>query len=160
MQRTTIAIDDDLAAALDAYVGSTGAASRSEAIRDLVRRGLAARPEAPAHAACFAVVSCTVDQSVRGLALRVPQGRLDRHDQTIAALSVPLGHTTSVEVTVMRGEVGAVSAYAEALFSERGIMHGSTSLIPIVEEVSSHSHGDDHAHHHHHLKVLSGFQPA
>ena len=50
MQRTTIAIDDELAAALDAYMDSTGAGSRSEAIRDLVRRGLSARPEAPAEA--------------------------------------------------------------------------------------------------------------
>jgi CopG family transcriptional regulator, nickel-responsive regulator len=60
MQRTTIAIDDDLASALDAYMASTGATSLSETIRDLVRRGLSARPKAPADAHCFGVVSCTV----------------------------------------------------------------------------------------------------
>ena len=157
MHRTTIAIDDDLAAALDAYMESTGAASRSEAIRDLVRRGLSARPEVPADARCFGIISCAVDQSVRNLAVRVPQGRLDRHDQAIAALSVPLGHTTSIDVTLMRGQVGEVSAYAEALFTERGIMHGALSLIPVAEEKSSHAHSSGFTHEHRHLKVLSGF---
>ena len=157
MQRTTIAIDDDLAAALDAYMASTGAGSLSEAIRDLVRRGLSSRPTAPAEAHCYAVVSCTVDQSVRNLAARVPLGRLDRHDQAIAALSAPLDHTTSLEVTLMRGHVGEVSAYAEALFAERGVMHGALSLIPVAEQHTSHVHQSGGAHEHQHLRVLSGF---
>lgn len=175
MQRTTIAIDDELAAALDAYMESTGALSRSEAIRDLVRRGLSARSGGPAEAHCFGIISCTVDQSVRNLAARVPQGRLDRHDQTVAALSIPLDHTTSLDVTLMRGHVGDVSAYAEALFIERGVMHGTLNLIPVAEDKQPHAHTHDYAHahthdhahdhahehgaakEHTHLKVRSGF---
>lgn len=157
MQRTTIAIDDDLAAALDAYMESTGAMSRSEAIRDLVRRSLSARPSAPAQAHCFGVVSYTVDQSVRNLAARVPQGRLERHDQAVASLSVPLDHTTSIDVTVMKGHVGEVSAYAEALFLERGVMHGALSLVPVVDDHAPHAHDAGATRPHTHLRVLSGF---
>lgn len=174
MQRTTIAMDDDLAGALDAYMESTGAHSRSEAIRDLVRRGLSVLPGGPAEAHCFGIVSCTVDQSMRNLASRVPQGRLDRHDQTVAALSVPLDHTTSLDVTLMRGRVGDISAYAQALFLERGVMHGALNLVPVdVEPMprahvhehthaheNEHGHGHDHerpAHGHTHLRVRSGF---
>ncbi|WP_425104654.1 nickel-responsive transcriptional regulator NikR [Ancylobacter sp.] len=157
MQRITIAIDDDLAAQLDAFIEQSGAASRSEAIRDMVRRGLSARPDGPDGAACFGVVSCTIDQSVRNLAARVPQGRLERHDQTVAALSVPLDHTTSVDVTVMRGEVGDIAAYAQALFLERGVMHGALSLIPVAEEKSHHVHNHGSPHAHTHVRVKSGF---
>ncbi|MGE4373935.1 MAG: nickel-responsive transcriptional regulator NikR [Xanthobacter sp.] len=157
MQRITIVIDDDLAAAVDAYMQENGAGSRSEAIRDLVRRGLMARPEAPAQASCFGVVSCAVDQSVRNLSSRVPQGRLDRHDQAVASLSVPLDHTTSIDVTLMRGPVSDVSAYAEALFMERGVMHGALSLIPVAVNKETHSHGPDKGASHSHVKVLSGF---
>ncbi len=159
MQRTTIAIDDELAAALDAYMESTGAGSRSEAVRDLVRRGLSARPEAPADAPCFGVVSYTIDQSVRNLASRVPQGRLDRHDQAVASLSIPIDHSTSIDVTLMRGPVGDVSAYAEKLFLERGVMHGTLNLIPVIEDTSAHSHDEGFAsnHTHTHLRVRSGF---
>ncbi|MDQ0512508.1 nickel-responsive transcriptional regulator NikR [Ancylobacter amanitiformis] len=157
MQRTTIAFDDDLAAELDAYIAATGAASLSEAIRDLVRRGLSARASGPTQAHCFGVISCTVDQSVRNLAARVPQGRLDRHDQTVAALSIPLDHSTSIDVTVMRGRVVDVSSYAEGLFLERGVMHGALSLIPVAEDTSHHVHNQGAAHEHTHLRVKSGF---
>ncbi|MDZ7909660.1 MAG: nickel-responsive transcriptional regulator NikR [Gemmobacter sp.] len=157
MQRITITLDEDLAAELDGFMAATGAQSRSEAIRDLLRRGLATRPDAPAEAGCFGVVSCTVDHSLRNLASRVPQGRLDRHDQTVAALSVPLDHTTALEVTVMRGRVGDVAAYAETLFLERGVMHGALSLVPVTEDEVLHVHNDGPPHAHRHLKVQSSF---
>ena len=157
MQRITIAIDDDLAAQLDGFIQESGAANRSEAIRDLMRRGLSARPDGPAQASCFGVVSCAIDQSVRNLAARVPQGRLERHDQTVAALSVPLDHTTSVDVTVMRGQVGDIAAYAQALFLERGVMHGALSLIPVAQDESHHVHNHGSPHAHTHLRVKSGF---
>ena len=41
MQRLTISVDDDLAASFDALVAARGYTSRSEAMRDLVRRALA-----------------------------------------------------------------------------------------------------------------------
>ena len=157
MHRTTITLDDDLAAELDGYMQATGAQSRSEAIRDLLRRALAARPGGPDEARCFAVVSCVVDQSVRGLGARVPQSRLDRHDQTIAALSVPLDHSTVLDVAVMRGQVGVLTGYAEGLFVERGVMHGTLGLIPVAEGETVHVHNEGEPHAHSHLKVLPSF---
>jgi CopG family nickel-responsive transcriptional regulator len=157
VQRTTITIDDDLASDLDAYMQTTGAVSRSEAIRDLVRRGLASGRTGPPDATCFAVISCAIDQSMRNLAARVPQSRLDHHDQTVSALSVPLDHKTSIDVTLMRGRVGDIASYAEALFVERGVMHGALSLIPVVEDGVNHVHNQGSTHEHTHLRIKSGF---
>lgn len=157
MQRITIALDDALVAELDAHLEASGGTSRSEAVRDLVRRGLATIPGQHGGADCFGVVSCAIDQSVRNLASRVPQSRLDRHDQTVAALSVPIDHSTSIDVAVMRGHVADVSAYAEALFLERGVMHGALGLIPVAEDTVTHMHGDGSTHAHTHLKVKSSF---
>lgn len=157
MHRTTITLDDELAAELDAYLTTTGAQSRSEAIRDLIRRGLGARGPAPEGANCFGVISYVVDQSVRNLAARLPQGRLDRHDQTVSALSIPVDHSHAIEVTVMRGAARAVSSYAEALFLERGVMHGTLGLIPVTEDHVHHIHNTGEAHSHSHPRVLAGF---
>lgn len=159
MQRTTITLDDDLDAMLDAYMEATGAQSRSEAIRDLVRRGLTARPDAPPEAACYGVISCVVDHSVRNLGARLPQTRLDRHDQTVASLSTPIDHTHSLEVTVLRSQVGPVIAYAESLFLQRGVWHGALGLVPLGEDEEPHRHGDNHGENaaHSHPRVLSGF---
>lgn len=156
MQRVTITLDDELAAELDRFQAEIGAGNRSEAIRELVRRGLAARPDAPADAACMGVISCAIDQSVRTLAVRVPQGRLDRHNQNVAALSVPLDHTTSLEVAVMRGAVGEVARFAEALFVERGVMHGALALIPVAEDEAHHTHKGEQRPHTH-IRVQPSF---
>jgi len=157
MHRTTITLDDDLAGEIDDFMAATGAQSRSEAIRDLVRRALTARPGGPEDAHCVAVLSCVVDQTVRGLATRVPQGRLDRHDETVAAMTVPLDHSTVLDVTVMRGHVGSISTYAEGLFLERGVMHGTLGLIPVAEGETQHVHNEGEPHAHTHLKVLASF---
>ena len=157
MQRVTITLTDDLAAELDRHLAETGAANRSEAIRDLVRRGLSARTDAPVEARCYGVVTCAVDLSMRNLAQKVPQGRLDRHDQHVAALSVPLGHTTTLEVAVMKGRLGDVTGFAEALFLERGVMHGALALIPVAEDGPRHVHDDGDAHAHAHVSVKTNF---
>ncbi|HEY0213305.1 MAG TPA: nickel-responsive transcriptional regulator NikR [Paenirhodobacter sp.] len=158
MQRTTITLDDDLAAALDAHLTENGGQSRSEAIRDLLRRALGHSTPPPQGADCYGVVSYVVDQSVRNLAARLPQGRLDRHDQTVAALSVPLDHSHAVEVSVMRGAARDVAAYAETLFLERGVMHGTLGLIPVIRDTDWHVHNDGTSHAHTHLRVLAGFK--
>lgn len=157
MKRVTIALDDALIAELDAHTGRIGGTSRSETVRDLVRRGLSTLPRGPSDASCFGIISCAIDQSVRNLAARVPQGRLDRHDQTVAALSVPLDHSTSIDVVVMRGRATDIGSYAQALFLERGVMHGTLGLIPVAESDTAHAHDDESPRLHTHLKVRSSF---
>lgn len=159
MQRITITMDEELAAELDAFVEASGTSSRSEAIRDLVRRGLAARGRERSEAGCFGVLSYAFDHSVRDLGRRVPQGRLERHDQTVAALSVPVDHTTTIDVVVMRGTVAAVGDYAEGLFLERGVLHGALALVPVEPQAQAHSHDDGHDAHVH-LRVQETFPPA
>ncbi len=157
MQRITIALDDALVAELDAHMAATSGASRSETVRDLIRRGLSTLPGSRGKAGCFGVVSCAIDQSVRKLASRVPQGRHDRHEETVAALSVPIDHKTSLDVVVMRGRVADVTAYAETLFLERGVMHGTLGLVPVTRDTITHVHSDGSPHVHSHFKVKSSF---
>jgi len=155
MQRITIAIEDDLLAELDRTMERSGATNRSEAIRDLLRRSLAR--EAPQEADCVGVVSYTLDLSTRDLGRRVPQTRHARHDQAVAAMSVPLDHTNAMEVTVMRGKVADVEDYAHGLFSERGIRHGHVSLVPVEDVHEVHQHGGGEPHGHSHLTIKDTF---
>ncbi len=154
MGRITISVEDELLAALDAFMERSGAGNRSEAVREILRRGLA--PEAEPEAECVGVLSYTIDPAMRDLGRRVPQSRQERHDATVAALSAPLDHDASVEVAVMRGAVGEVRAYAESLFLERGVRHGRLALIPVRSEESVHRHGG-RRHRHRHLHVLDRF---
>ena len=74
----------------------------------------------------------------------MPQSRLDHHDETVASLSVPVDHSSSVDVVVMRGRVADVAAYAEALFLERGVMHGRSGSSPWPTDTTTHVHAWRH----------------
>lgn len=153
MQRITLTMDDALAEELDAFIKASGGGSRSEAIRDLLRQSLGQRQKPASQAPCLGVISYTIDHNTRDLGRRVPQGRLARHDQTISALSVPIDHDSSLDVVVMRAPVEGVQDYAQALFMERGLRHGSLSLIPLHADDTPHSHDEKAAgHHHHHVR--------
>ena len=157
MQRVTVTIEPALLQQLDAHMSRSGATNRSEALRDLVRQGLAAKQPPQEGAECVGVISYALDPTVRDLGRRVPQSRHRHHDRAVAAMSVPLDHAAAVEVAVMRGTVGDVSAYADGLFLERGIRHGRLSLIPVRTEIEFHEHGDGKPHSHSHLRVQESF---
>lgn len=157
MIRTTITIDTDLAAEVDAYATGARVANRSEAIRDLIRRGLNALPQPEPTAGCIGVMSCAVDQSMPELARRLRETRMGRHDEILFTASVPVNHQETIDIAVVRGPVGRVGQYARALFLERGVRHGALALIPVVEETQHHAHGDEPARPHSHVKVQSSF---
>ncbi len=157
MQRVTVTIEPALLDQLDAHMRRSGATNRSEALRDLIRQGLATKLAPGEQAECVGVISYALDQSVRDLGRRVPQSRHQHHDRAVAAMSVPLDHAAAVEVVVMRGTVGEVSGYAESLFLERGIRHGQLSMIPVRTEVEFHEHGQGKPHRHSHLRVQESF---
>ncbi|WP_319486373.1 nickel-responsive transcriptional regulator NikR [uncultured Cohaesibacter sp.] len=157
MTRTTITLDAELTEALDSYIARSGASNRSEAIRDLVRRGLNSMPAEKPSASCIGVVSCTVDQTIIGLEKKIRAGRQDRHEQVLFSTSIPIDHDQSFDVSVLLATVEQVNDYAQTLFLERGIKHGSTSLAPVERNIQSHSHANESAKDHVHLKVRESF---
>lgn len=78
MQRVTISIEKNLAAAFDALIARNGYANRSEAVRDLVRARLDAEHGTTAGAAghhCVATLSYVCDHAARDLAERLARDR-------------------------------------------------------------------------------------
>lgn len=159
MKRITITLSDDIADALDHYMNESGAQNRSEAIRDLVRRAMLDLKNGPEDADCIGVVSYTVDQTARSLATRLAKRRLDAHDRHVAAVSVPLDHSTALEIEVTRGKLGEVGAAAQKLFLERGVAHGALSVVPVATGGAMHAH-EGQAEPHRHLHVRQSFNPA
>ncbi|SNY91998.1 CopG family transcriptional regulator, nickel-responsive regulator [Cohaesibacter sp. ES.047] len=157
MKRITITLSDEIAAALDQYMSESGAQNRSEAIRDLVRRAMLDRPEGPEDADCLGVVSYTVDQTTRNLGARLAKRRLDAHDRHLTSLSIPLDHSTALEIEVTHGKLRDVASTAETLFLERGVAHGSLSLVPVTASGTHHVHEGERASPHHHIQVQQSF---
>jgi CopG family nickel-responsive transcriptional regulator len=87
MQRITIAVDDELLAALDQMIVARGYQNRSEAIHDVARTGIAQMHDAsPADHAGVAALVYVYDHEGRDLAKRLTRSFHDHHDLSLATM--------------------------------------------------------------------------
>jgi CopG family nickel-responsive transcriptional regulator len=156
MQRITLSIDDDLAAALDRHMKKRRYASRSEALRDILRDA-AARDQLDGGTAdkgdgfCIATLAYVYDHETRDLGRRLTQAQHRHHDLQVATLHVHLDHDSCLEVSVLRGRSEAVRALADDTVSQRGVRHGQLHVVPAERARGRHSHGGGpHEHEHIH----------
>jgi CopG family transcriptional regulator, nickel-responsive regulator len=149
MQRITITIDDDLLDAVDGLMARRGYASRSEALRDIVRDMLDRQATDDPKAACIATLSYVFDHATRDLAGRLTSAHHDHHDLSVASMHVHLDHEACLEVSVLRGPSGTVTAFADALATQRGVRHAHLHLIPVQVSRDNHKHGDRSTAHRH-----------
>jgi CopG family nickel-responsive transcriptional regulator len=142
MQRVTITLDDDLAAEIDRLSRQRGYQNRSEAIRDLTRRGIRqAEEERGADGPCVAALVYVYQHNARDLAKRLTQTFHDHHDLTVAALHVHLDHDSCLEVNVLSGDSSDVRHLADHVIAERGVRYGRLVMAPLEVETAKHSHG-------------------
>ncbi len=133
MQRLTISLDDELAAAFDALMQRRGYANRSEAIRDLLRRELGENDLSSGVATeCVGVLSYVFDHHARQLSSRLTDMQHDHHDLAIATLHAHISHEDCVEAVILRGRTQQVQAFGQAVIAETGVRHGQLQLIPLA----------------------------
>jgi CopG family nickel-responsive transcriptional regulator len=157
MQRITLSIDDDLAAALDRHMKAHRYASRSEALRDILREAQARERLASGAASrsdgfCIATLAYVYDHETRDLGRRLTRTQHRHHDLQVATLHVHLDHESCLEVSVLRGPVKAVRALADDTVSQRGVRHGELHVMPAARGHARHSHGGS-SHDHEHIRA-------
>ncbi len=142
MERVTITIDAELLAFVDALSTAKGYGSRSEAIRDILRKAAESERQSDPAAPCFATLAYVYDHETRDLARRLTNQQHDHHDLSIATLHVHLDRHECLEVAVLRGASGDVRSFADGVISQRGVRHGQLHLLP---DAPGHAHGHHHA---------------
>lgn len=155
MQRLTISLDDNMAAAIDEFMSSNGYANRSEAIRDLVRDSLIrSSQQVKQTEECVAAVSYVYEYDGRDLAARLDRTQHEHHDLTISSMRTRLDHRHCLEVSMFKGNTLAVRTLAEAMIAERGVRFGHINLVPVRSDGRKHSHGKHGGKHEHSSPVL------
>lgn len=141
MERITISLDSDLARDFDALIGERGYASRSEAVRDVLRSHLQQWiQQRDASGACIATLSFVYNHHTRDLGERLKRLQHKHHDLTVSSMHAHLDHDQCIETLILQGPIDAVRRFAESMIAERGVRHGQLNLIP-VERSSRHRHG-------------------
>jgi CopG family nickel-responsive transcriptional regulator len=157
MQRITITLDDSLVEQFEDFRRRRGYRNRSEAFRDLVRERLGAEQLAQDRAGhCLATLTYVYDHQERDLAARMTRVQHDHHDLTVSTLHVHLDHDNCMETVVLRGRIGRVRGFANAVAAQPGVRHAKLHLLPVKAEEQAHGHGAEAASGRHlHLEPLS-----
>lgn len=149
MNRFTISLDGDLAEDFDRLLKERGYASRSEAVRDVLRSQLQSsngRQRDSGH--CVATLSYVYNHHERDLCERLTSLQHDHHDLIISTTHAHLDHEQCIESVILKGLTTDVRHFADALIAQRGVRHGHLNLVA-VEEGPAHRHGEKV---HRHLK--------
>ncbi len=153
MERITMSLDEDLAKEFDSLIADRGYTSRSEAMRDLLRRELEARRFAyEPRSYCVANLSYVYNHHARDLAERLIAAQHEHHDLVVSTMHVHLDHEHCLESVILKGSTAAVRGLADRTQAERGVRHVSLNLVTVQP-------GDEHvvpgAHRHHgHMHLI------
>lgn len=151
-ERFTVSLDRELAAAFEQYRAQLGYASRSEAVRDLLREFLARqRAEEDPEGACVGILTYIYDHHRRDLAAQLTEAQHEHHDLSVATLHVHLDHDHCLETSVLRGPLERVREFAGRFVARRGVRHGDLHLVPVNVEATRHDHGTGHDSRHEHI---------
>lgn len=130
MHRITISLEGPLAESFDALTAEQGYASRSEAVRDLVRVAVDARAVSVGETGeCVANLSYVYDHHARVLVTRLLDIQHAHHALIVSTTHVHLDHDGCLESMMLRGPVTEVRALAERVRAERGVRFGALNLI-------------------------------
>jgi CopG family transcriptional regulator, nickel-responsive regulator len=147
VDRFTISMDENLAHAFDELIKQRGYATRSEAVRDILRSHLQQNTEErDTRGSCVASLSYVYNHHERELAERLTSIQHAHHELTVSTMHAHLDHEECIETVLLKGPVKRVREFAEEIIAERGVRHGSLNLIN-VELGTPHTHdGSTHRH--------------
>lgn len=129
LERFGVSIEKSLLARFDALVEAKGYQSRSEALRDLIRRGLNdADAEADAHRQAMGTLTIFYDHTRRDLGDRLTDLGHAHHDLILTTLHFHVDHDHCLEVLALRGQVSAMRRFADAVIALKGIERGELVL--------------------------------
>jgi len=133
LERIGVSLDKKLLSMFDKLIAEKGYQSRSEAIRDLLRRQLSEErlqhPKVRAVAAVFLVYDHKSKKLTESLIDLQHTHTLSSSLQVISSLHVHLDEHDCLEVIVLRGRVGEINKVAENILSMKGVKLGRINLV-------------------------------
>lgn len=124
LERFGVSMESGLLAGFDRLVIEREYASRSEAIRDLVRKELVSQKWSDPNADVIAAVSIVYEHHEHHLADTLAELQHRHHRAIVSSTHVHLDAHNCLEVVIVRGRSRQVRRIADALVATRGVKHG------------------------------------
>ncbi|GAC1446288.1 MAG: nickel-responsive transcriptional regulator NikR [Pyrinomonadaceae bacterium] len=152
LSRFGVSAEDELLESFDRLLTDQGYATRSEALRDLMRDALVKShlDVQPKTAEVVGSLTLVYDHHASELNERMAAIQHDHHGLVISVLHVHVSHDDCMEVIVLRGHYPQVTALANALLSLKGVKHGKLFVTLPANTIAQRPHDKVHTHRHTH----------
>ena len=149
--RFGVSNESELLESFDGLVAAQGYATRSEALRDLIRDALVrSRIEAqPQSADVLGSLTLVYDHHAHDLTEQMAELQHAHHGLVVSVLHVHISHDDCMEVIVLRGQAGEVRELADALLSLKGVKHGRLFVTLPAQHITVRRAVAASAHEHH-----------
>jgi CopG family nickel-responsive transcriptional regulator len=132
VERIGVSLDKKLLSMFDRLIAGQGYGSRSEAIRDLIRRQISGERLSNPGAKAVAGVFVVYDHHSTKLMDRLTDLQHSHVLQTISSMHIHLDEHDCLEVIVLRGRVREINKTAEHIISLKGVKLGRVNLIATI----------------------------
>ena len=122
--RFGVSMDAGLLREFDDFCGAHGYATRSEALRDLIRDALVGERGARENVPVAGTLTLVYDHHKSDLTQRLTAAQHDAHHLVLATLHVHLDHHNCLEVLALRGKSGEIKTLADNILAVKGVKHG------------------------------------
>lgn len=126
--RFGISLENQLLERFDILIGKKGYASRSEAIRDLIRDSLVTEEWESFTAEAVGTITLVYSHEIRELTDNLTDLQHNYHDSIISSMHIHLDEHNCLEVIVVKGKTKDIKAIADRLIGTKGVKHGKLSV--------------------------------
>ena len=147
--RFSVSLEGDLLEAFDRYCAEGKLATRSEAIRQLLREKLTTVAWMTDAVDVAASLTLVYDHHHTRLTDRMLELQHAQADRVVATLHVHLNHDLCMEMIALRGPAAELQHLASELSGLKGI-HQAQLVIARAEPKSAHNHSHGRKPHRHH----------
>jgi CopG family transcriptional regulator, nickel-responsive regulator len=144
--RFSVSLESDLLEAFDRYVTDGRFATRSEAIRQLLRQTLTREAWDTDAQEMTATLTLVYDHHKSHLVEKLIEVQHRHGDLVVANLHVHLDHDHCMEVIVLRGMGSKLRQLAAELRGLKGVHKGELALADTAPHAAGHRHAHKHPH--------------
>ncbi|CAN5654282.1 nickel-responsive transcriptional regulator NikR [soil metagenome] len=138
--RFGVSIEQDLLENYDRLIAERGYATRSEALRDLIREALIQQKiEMKSETHALGSLTLVYDHHASNLLQEMTQIQHNFHELILSVMHLHVNHNDCLEVIALRGVVAEIVALANGLLSLKGIKNGKL-FITLPSSVINISH--------------------
>ncbi|MDQ3132005.1 MAG: nickel-responsive transcriptional regulator NikR [Acidobacteriota bacterium] len=127
--RFGVSIDQNLLENYDRLIAERGYATRSEALRDLIRETLIQQKiEIESEIQALGSLTLVYDHHARNLSQEMGNLQHKFHETILSVMHLHVSHDDCLEIIALRGVVSEIVALANGLLSLKGVKNGKLFL--------------------------------